>query len=122
MSIPLTNAAWACIIGNDLRCSEFGVKRNPQYEIGSKLFVAIGKVCFTESPRRQDTAPTCENAGSSFCRGAAQADPFEYTREREYPPFAFSFTLFPRPNIFHLFNNFLPIPPFCVCQIQTTVV
>lgn len=107
MSIPLTNAAWACIIGNDLRCSEFGVKRNPQYEIGSKLFVAIGKVCFTESPRRQDTAPTCENAGSSFCRGAAQADLFEYTRERDFPRSRFLLRFF----LVRIFFIFLTI--FC---------
>ena len=28
--------------------------------------MAIGKVCFTESPRRQDTAPTCLYAGFIF--------------------------------------------------------
>ncbi len=44
---------------SNLRCSEFGVFAESTLFIRERLFGAIGKVCFTESPRRFDAAPTC---------------------------------------------------------------
>lgn len=74
----LTNSTPKLYNKENLRCSEFGIKRDPQLIFGSALFVAIGKVCMYIYGKSD--ASRCgthlRDAGSSFCRGAAQADFF----------------------------------------------
>lgn len=46
---------------NRLESAVYGVRfsRNPRNLFGSGYLATIGKVCYTESPKRRGVAPTC---------------------------------------------------------------